>query len=69
MSFYVIAFTISVLDQISKFYVQQTLHLGQIIPVIPSFFNLTLVLNPGAAFGFLSGAPAAIRDPFFTTIS
>lgn len=69
MSFYVIAFTISVLDQISKFYVQQTLHLGQIIPVIPSFFNLTYVLNPGAAFGFLARAPASIRTPFFTAIS
>ncbi|MEE8224911.1 MAG: signal peptidase II [candidate division NC10 bacterium] len=69
MSFYAIALTITILDQLSKFYVEQTLRLGQIIPVIPSFFNLTLVLNPGAAFGFLSGAPAAIRDPFFTTIS
>ncbi len=68
-SFYSIAVTIILLDQISKLLVQQTLRLGEIIPVIPSFFNLTYVLNPGAAFGFLASAPAAIRSPFFTAIS
>ncbi|MFQ5847103.1 MAG: signal peptidase II [Candidatus Methylomirabilales bacterium] len=68
-SFYSIALTIVVLDQLSKFFVQGMLLLGQIIPVIPSFFNLTYVLNPGAAFGFLAGAPAAVRNPFFTAIS
>jgi len=69
VSFYVIALTITLLDQISKFYVQGSLRLGQVVPVIPSFFNLTYVLNPGAAFGFLSGAPAALRHPLFTAIS
>lgn len=69
MSFYTIALTITILDQLSKFYVEQTLRLAQIIPVIPSFFNLTYVLNPGAAFGFLAGASASIRTPFFTAIS
>jgi signal peptidase II len=68
-AFYIITITITLLDQISKFYVQGTLQLGQVVPVIPSFFNLTHVLNPGAAFGFLSGAPAAIRHPLFTAIS
>jgi signal peptidase II len=68
-AFYIIAFTITLLDQISKFSVQETLRLGQVIPVIPGFFNVTYVLNPGAAFGFLSGAPAAIRHPLFTAIS
>lgn len=69
VSFYAIALVITVLDQISKLQVQRTLQLGEIIRVIPSFFNLTYVLNPGAAFGFLAHAPAAIRNPFFTTIS
>ena len=67
--FYGIASAITILDQLSKFIVQQKLDLGQTIPVIPSFFNLTHVLNPGAAFGFLSGASAAFRGPFFITIS
>jgi signal peptidase II len=69
LSFYAIAVTITVLDQISKFCVEQTLRLGQIIPIVPSFFNLTYVLNPGAAFGFLAAAPASIRNPIFTGIS
>ncbi|MFQ5960883.1 MAG: signal peptidase II [Candidatus Methylomirabilales bacterium] len=68
-SFYSIALIITVLDQLSKFAVQEKLDLGQVIPIIPSFFNLTYVLNPGAAFGFLSGASAAFRNPFFITIS
>ncbi|MFQ5657368.1 MAG: signal peptidase II [Candidatus Methylomirabilales bacterium] len=67
--FYIFAGTIVFLDQVSKLFVQRTLLLGQVIPVIPSFFNLTYVLNPGAAFGFLSSAPAALRGPFFTGIS
>lgn len=68
-AFYIISVTITLLDQISKLYVQATLRLGQVVPVISSFFNLTYVLNPGAAFGFLSGAPAALRQPLFTAIS
>jgi signal peptidase II len=68
-AFYIIALTITLLDQISKFSVQETLRLGQVSPLIPGFFNLTYVLNPGAAFGFLAGAPAAIRHPLFTAIS
>ncbi len=68
-SFYAIALVITILDQISKFYVQRTLQLGEIVPIIPFIFNLTYVLNPGAAFGFLARAPAAIRNPFFTGIS
>jgi signal peptidase II len=68
-TFYIIALTITLVDQILKFYVQASLRLGQVVPVIPGFFNLTYVMNPGAAFGFLSGAPAAIRHPLFTAIS
>ncbi|HZX61375.1 MAG TPA: signal peptidase II, partial [Candidatus Methylomirabilis sp.] len=57
LSFYVIAGAILAADQVTKLAVQQRLLLGHIIPVIPSVFNLTYVLNPGAAFGFLSDAP------------
>lgn len=68
-SFYSIALIIITLDQLCKFAVQEHLDLGQVIPIIPSFFNLTYLLNPGAAFGFLSGASAAFRNPFFIMIS
>lgn len=67
--FYIVAVTVVVLDQASKLLVQRMLQPGEIIAVIPSFFNLTYVMNPGAAFGFLAGAPAALRAPFLTGIS
>jgi signal peptidase II len=69
VSFYIIALGIVAADQVTKLAVQQWLHLGQVVPVIPSFFNFTYVLNPGAAFGFLSDAPAGVRHPLFTAIS
>ena len=51
-----IASFVLALDLISKFWVESTLEFGQIIPV-PSFFNLVLTYNPGAAFSFLSDQP------------
>src|SRR5512134_3625106 len=44
-----------VLDQLTKWLIQQSLVVGQTVPVLP-FFNLVLVYNPGAAFSFLSSA-------------
>jgi signal peptidase II len=44
-----------VLDQLTKWLIQQSLVFGQTVPVLP-FFNLVLVYNPGAAFSFLSSA-------------
>ncbi len=43
------------LDQISKHWVKQVLASGETVPVIPSVLSLTLVYNPGAAFGLLAG--------------
>lgn len=67
--FYAIACTVALLDQLSKYSIQQVLRPGQVVSVIPHFFNLTFVLNPGAAFGFLAGAAASFRNPFFITVS
>jgi len=33
--------------------------------IIPNFFNLTYVRNPGAAFGFLAESPEFFRETFF----
>jgi signal peptidase II len=52
-----------VLDQLTKWLIQQTLVFGELVPVLP-FFNLVLVYNPGAAFSFLSSAPGWQRDVF-----
>lgn len=56
---------ILVLDQVSKALVVRALDVHQSVPVIDSFFHLTLVYNTGAAFGLLARAPAWFRQPFF----
>lgn len=55
-------------DYTSKAWILSRLLPGEVHPVIPGFFNLTLGLNPGAVFGFLADAPAAFRLPFFAVI-
>ena len=44
------------LDRVTKVIAQSNLIEGYPNPVIPGFFDLTLLYNEGAAFGFLSGA-------------
>lgn len=38
-------------DQMVKYHVEMTMLPGESIPIVPSVFHLTYVLNPGAAFG------------------
>jgi signal peptidase II len=45
-----------VIDQASKFYVDNALILYQQVVVIPGYFSWTLAYNTGAAFSFLAGA-------------
>jgi signal peptidase II len=54
------------LDQITKMLVLWRFELGERIPVIPSFFYLAYVLNPGAAFGL--GRSLGRAGPFFFVI-
>lgn len=56
-------------DQLTKYLIEATLRLGEVRPVIPGFMNLTLVLNPGAAFGLLAEMGASFRGAFFITVS
>lgn len=42
---------ILLIDQLVKYYVEQTMLPGESIPVAAPFFHITFVLNPGAAFG------------------
>jgi len=55
------------LDQLSKFYIDNNFELGESKRVFSNFFHITYVRNPGAAFGILSDS--AIRLPFFISIS
>ena len=52
---YVVSALILILDQLTKFWAEQTLTSGELIYVLP-FFDLTLVYNEGAAFSLLSTA-------------
>jgi signal peptidase II len=52
-------------DQLTKSLIALSLEIGQRIPMIASFFDLTHMRNPGAAFSFLAQAPEGFRQPFF----
>ncbi len=52
------------LDQGSKFYLRAELSLGEIKEVIPGFFNLVYVWNPGVAFGIFAKGAAHLRYLF-----
>lgn len=49
-------------DQLTKQLVLRAFLPGEIRPVIPGFFNLTLTFNPGAAFGLWAGLPPGWRE-------
>ncbi len=53
------------IDQVLKMYVHLHYQVGESTPVIPGFFNITYVRNPGAAFGFLAQTHPNFRENFF----
>ncbi len=57
-------------DQITKRMVMANFYYGERLTVIPGFFDLTYVRNPGGAFSFFATGPVEIRMAFFvgTTI-
>ena len=57
MYFWLTAFLILVLDQVSKYLVRMYMVPYRVHAVLPPLFYLTYVRNPGAAFGFLSRWP------------
>ena len=69
MGFYLIALAIVLTDQVTKAIVVRSMRLGQSVSIVPGYFDLTFVLNPGAAFSLLATLPERIRNPFFILIS
>jgi signal peptidase II len=57
----VTALAVLILDQVTKYWALHRLPPGIPRPVLDSFFSLTLVMNPGLAFGMLAGTPAGWR--------
>jgi signal peptidase II len=50
------------LDQLSKQAILATFERGELLSIIPGFFNLTLTFNPGAAFGLWGSLPEGWRQ-------
>jgi signal peptidase II len=61
--------TVVLLDQLTKWWVLATFYLHESLPVIPGFFNLTFVVNTGAAFGMLAGEQNLWRQIFFVSMT
>jgi len=55
------AVVVLILDQFTKLVVLGRLPPGLPVSVLDGFFSLTLVMNPGLAFGLLSSTPTAWR--------
>ena len=60
-----LSITIIVADQVTKYWIVQSMRLHESIPIIPNLFSLTYIRNPGAAFGLLAGSSNAFRMIFF----
>jgi signal peptidase II len=63
------AIAVIVLDQITKAVITEKLFMHGSYKVIDGFFSLVYVMNPGAAFGFLAGAPEMFRYLFFISVT
>ncbi len=60
---------IVLLDQWTKKIIVKNFSLYDSMPVIDGFFNITYVLNPGAAFGFLAKMSEQYRVFFFVVVT
>lgn len=66
---FVVAVVVLLLDQFTKAYIRQHLSLYETVIVIDSFFHITHLQNPGAAFGLLADAHSSLRIPFFMGVA
>lgn len=58
--FWVVAFTVLVIDQLTKFAVRHWIPVGSAVPVVPEVFHLTHAENTGAAFGIMPNGTALL---------
>ncbi len=56
-------------DQITKALILKSMPLYHSVTVIPGFFNITHIHNPGGAFGFLANQSSNLRTIVFLLIS
>ncbi|MDR4487711.1 MAG: signal peptidase II [Nitrospirales bacterium] len=61
----IVVCTIVSLDQITKAYIANSMMLHESLAIIPGFFHLTYIRNPGAAFGIMGTTSSGFRLIFF----
>jgi signal peptidase II len=64
-----VAGSVVLLDQITKWIILERMALYQQLVVVPGFFNITHVQNPGGAFGFLAQQSPLVRSIVFLAMS
>ena len=64
-----IAGGVVIADQVTKWIILERLDLYQVIVVVPGFFNITHIQNPGGAFGFLAQQSPLVRSLVFLLMS
>ncbi|MBW2967935.1 signal peptidase II [Candidatus Woesearchaeota archaeon] len=55
LALFLVAIVIILVERVVKFYITESLRLGESIPVIGNFLMITRAENSGAAFGILQG--------------
>lgn len=65
----VVVLSVVILDQLTKLWIRDAIPLHESIEVVPSFFNLTHVRNPGGAFNLLARSDESFRLPFFLVMT
>ena len=65
----VIAGVVIILDQITKILILKNVPLYHSITIIPGFFNITHIHNPGGAFGFMAHQDSSLRNFIFILLS
>lgn len=58
---FLIALVVIILDQVTKQWILSNFSRGEILEVVPGFFNLTLTFNPGMAFGLFASLDSFTR--------
>jgi len=65
----VISGLVAILDQITKVIILKNIPLHHSVTVIPRFFNITHIHNPGGAFGFMASQNSSVRNLLFLFLS
>lgn len=65
----VISGLVAILDQITKVIILKNISLHHSVTVIPQFFNITHIHNPGGAFGFMASQNSSVRNLLFLFLS